>query len=144
MKQSITSASLASSSYAQRWAKLSQQAKNTPIIDPDHRSDPGSKKILDHDRSLIDPATNKKSLPVQNPDPDGFDSQIKGKYADFLRNDPRAVLARSWKVHPAAITAGIKRFNQEWVVKQIEYVSSAKGISNKGAYLAKILKYNPY
>lgn len=143
MQNSTTSSFWASpamqAKMAQHRARMAvaeaQLETSPPIQDQDLRSN--NFKDL---RSIQDPIFE----PVSTANPDGLDSLIKGKYAELLKNDPDYLLARSWGVHPANLTDATKRFSADWVKKQVQFVKSNSKVSNKRAYLAKILRSNQY
>ncbi len=112
---------------------FSEKSLNTPDQDQIQIS-----KKLDLDRSGS--ATVEKVTTVKNPD--GLDDAIKGRYADLLKQDPAFLQARALGVHPATLTAAIKRMGVDWARQQIEFVSLRKGLSHPGRYLSAILKRN--
>lgn len=77
-------------------------------------------------------------------DPDGLNSQIKGRYADLLKGDPDFLMARAWGAHPRTLTAGIQKVDVEWVRKQIQFVATKKEVEKKGHYLSAILSRNKF
>lgn len=136
MQNSTTSSFWASPAMQ---AKMAQHRARMAVAEAQLETPPPI-KIQDPDQ---DPKKNKQIL-IHDLDPDGLNAQIKGQYAELLKQDAAYLKARSWGVHPSTLTNATKRMGADWVRKQIEFVAGNSKVSSKRGYCAKILASNQY
>ena len=123
-----------------RWAEIQANREKT-IKNQDGDLD---QIKIDQDLNLIKDLDQIKIDQDHDLDPDGLNSEIRGKYAPLLREDILYLLARGWKCDPRTLTNATKRMGPDWVRQQIQFVNGREGVLNRGRYLSAILARNVY